>query len=60
MAMRYRLLIAALLVFSISASAAWADPVTIRSGSLTVAWDDPSSFNITGDGLVLSGLFVFV
>jgi len=58
MAMRYRLLIAALLVFGISASSARADPVTVRSGSFTVAFDDPSSFNISGDGLVLSGLFV--
>src|SRR5215210_5045478 len=58
MAIRYRVLITALLVFGISGSAARADPVTIRSGSFVVAWDDPSSFTISGDGLVLSGLFV--
>jgi hypothetical protein len=60
MAIRYRLLIAALLVFGISPSIARADPIALTSGNLNIAWDDPSSFRVFGPGFELSGLFVGV
>jgi len=58
--MRYRLLVAALLVFGISPSVVRADPIALTSGSLNVAWDDPSNFRVFGAGFELSGLFVGV
>jgi len=60
MAIRYRLLLATLLVFGISPSVARADPIAVTSGSLNIAWDDPSSFRVFGAGFELSGLFVGV
>jgi hypothetical protein len=60
MAIRYRLLLAALLAFGISPSIARADPIALTSGSLNIAWDDPSSFRVFGAGFELSGLFVGV
>jgi hypothetical protein len=38
--------------------AASADPITVTSGHTTIAWDDPSFFELRGRGLHLTGLFV--
>lgn len=57
---RWRLLISAFLFFSIFVvPRVRAEPITVVSGGLTVAWDDPSSFLLVGaDGLSISSLFV--
>lgn len=60
MAFRLPILVCAGLFFSISAStSARADTIPVTSGALTVAWDDPSSFLVSGPGgFALSGLFI--
>jgi hypothetical protein len=62
MAFRLPILVFAGLLFSISAaSSARADTIPITSGTFTVAWDDPSSFELFGPaGFALSGLFIRV
>jgi hypothetical protein len=35
-----------------------ADPLTVTSGQLVAAWDDPSYFIVSGEGFMVSGLFV--
>ena len=34
------------------------EPVTVTSGQLVVAWDDPSYFTMSGEGFMVAGLFV--
>lgn len=60
--MVFRLPILVLLGFFFSipaASPARADTISVTSGALTIAWDDPSSFELFGPGgFALSGLFI--
>lgn len=58
MAARFRLLAVFLALFGISTAApARAETITVTSGHATVAWDDPSWFQLFADGLVLGGIF---
>ena len=60
MASRFLLLALAGPLFSIIciSTPASADPVTVTSGQLVVAWDDPSYFTMSGEGFMVAGLFV--
>jgi hypothetical protein len=60
MAFRLPILVVVGFFLSISAaSSARADAISVTSGALTVAWDDPSSFLVSGPGgFALSGLFI--
>jgi hypothetical protein len=52
--------VAALLTGAVTAPAARAARIKIDSGRAVVAWDDASFFELQGDGLHLTGLFVSV
>ena len=56
MVFRLPVLVFSGVLFSISAASfARADTIPVTSGALTVAWDDPSSFELFGRAFLLLG-----